>query len=328
MYSENLFNICQSKGWWNPKNGTLNWVKAVSNGEFHHPYYSLRRIWRIFSIVKPSVKFNPWVNGPFTKEYPFSIVPDKKLSVKDVIAIHRDYYQGTDFDLTKGVASGAYNNPLRNECPNTDKTDLTDIKNKDGAWERSIAIVRCVYYHINQMRNSMPDPVGGVIWFGFDKPAESCVMPIYAGVTALPKPFTIGDYAHYNPKSAWWIFNTVAHYATLKYRYMIEDIKKLQQDIENNEFAMQPAIEETALNLIKNNKKQLAEKFLTEYCAFNAKSVLAQWKKLQRELYVKYNGQYVISKDGTIKLTDHSPEWLGKTNYIGNLQSYNKPTLQ
>ena len=257
MYCKNLFKICQSKGWWNPKDGPFIWVKAVTTGEFHHPYYSLRRVWRALSLVKPSAKFSPWVDGPFTSKYPFSVVPDKKLNVKDILSIHRDYYQGTEFDLTKGSAAGPYGNPLRNEMPATKigGTDLADVQmNKNGAWERSIAIIRCVYYHVNQMRNYLPDPVGGVIWYGFDKPAESCVMPIYAGVTAVPKSFTIGSYVKYNPKSAWWLFNRVAEQVTLNYQSMIKGVKKLQHQIENDEFAIQPAVEETANNLIKEKK--------------------------------------------------------------------------
>ncbi len=328
MFCEKLFEICQTKGWWNPKDGPFNWIKAVTSGEFRHPYYSLRRVWRALSLVKPSAKFSPWVDGPFTKKYPFSVVPDKKLKVKDIIAIHRDYYQGTEFDLSKGTATGPFGNPLRNEMPavKIGGTNLADVQmNKKGEWERSIAIIRCVYYHVNQMRNFLPDQVGGVIWFGFDKPAETCVMPIYAGVTALPKSFTVGSYIKYNPKSAWWIFNRVAEEVTLNYKDMIKDVIELQLQIENNEFAMQWAIDKTAKDLIENKKVSLAEEYLTEYCTFNAKNVLKQWKKLLRKLYVKYNDQYIVSKNRDSELVGYPKDWLDKTNYYGNLQSYKKP---
>ena len=122
---------------------------------------------RVYSIVKPSSNFSPWTDGPFSKQYPVSIVPDKKVSVQDIIKIHRDYYQGTEFDLTKSKVAGPYGNPLLNESPaqNISSADLADVKKDvNGSWERSIAINRCVYYHVNQMRDSMPDEVCGVIW--------------------------------------------------------------------------------------------------------------------------------------------------------------------
>eukprot|EP00608_Synchroma_pusillum_P002118 CAMPEP_0198434438 /NCGR_PEP_ID=MMETSP1452-20131203/32680_1 /TAXON_ID=1181717 /ORGANISM="Synchroma pusillum, Strain CCMP3072" /LENGTH=37 /DNA_ID= /DNA_START= /DNA_END= /DNA_ORIENTATION= len=33
---------------------------------------------------------------------------DYKLSVQDVMRINRDHYEGTKYDLTKGVAAGPY----------------------------------------------------------------------------------------------------------------------------------------------------------------------------------------------------------------------------
>ncbi len=43
--------------------GTLDWLTAVSNGEFRHPYYSLRRVWRVLSRVAPSLVTVPLGRG-------------------------------------------------------------------------------------------------------------------------------------------------------------------------------------------------------------------------------------------------------------------------
>jgi dipeptidase len=111
MYCENLFDICKALGWWKPDQGKLDWLCAVSNGEFNHPYYSLRRVWRIFSLIKPSADFPAQVANWDTKAYPFSVKPDRKLSVTDVMTLHRDVYEGTSFDLTKGLAAGSFGDP-------------------------------------------------------------------------------------------------------------------------------------------------------------------------------------------------------------------------
>lgn len=83
----------------------------ISISEFHHPYYSLRRIWRAQSLVAPSLNLSPWAEGALTRAYPFAVTPDKKLSVSDLFTIHRDNYEGTEFDLTKGLAAGPFSDP-------------------------------------------------------------------------------------------------------------------------------------------------------------------------------------------------------------------------
>jgi dipeptidase len=44
---------------------------------------------------------------------PFSVAPDKLLSPQDVLSYVRDHYEGTAFDLTKGLAAGPYGDPDR-----------------------------------------------------------------------------------------------------------------------------------------------------------------------------------------------------------------------
>ena len=115
MFSANIFDIAQQKGWWKPESGPLDFARVYGDGEFHHPYYSLRRVWRAQSLVAPSLALSPWAEGAFTRAYPFAVTPDKKLSVADIFAIHRDNYEGTEFDLTKGLAAGPFGNPNRFE---------------------------------------------------------------------------------------------------------------------------------------------------------------------------------------------------------------------
>ena len=327
LYSDNLFEVCQKKKWWNPSQGDLNWQKAVTNGEFRHPYYSLRRVWRVLDIIKPSAKFTPWVEGPFTKKYPLFVKPDKKLSVKDIIAIHRDYYQGTQFDLTKGKAAGIYHNPTRYDLNlSSGNSKIADAgKNTKGGRERSIASFRCNYYHVNQMRDFLPDAIGGVTWFGFDKPAETCVMPVYAGVNSLPMSFSEGDYMHYDYNSAWWTFNFLANYVTLRYSDMIKDVNKVQKSIEDKEFKMQPSIEETALNLFSKHEDNLAKEFLTMYVKYNAESVINKWRQLTKSLIVKYNDGYTIDSKSHRANRTYPANYLKETGYTGALQSYKKP---
>ena len=103
----------------------------MSYGEYNHPYYSLRRVWRLFSLVVPSKEFSPWVEDGFTRDYPFSIQPDQKLSVRDVMMLMRDHYEGTEFDLTKEIAAGPFGNPNRCYGPNDGQGDVGNPNRED-----------------------------------------------------------------------------------------------------------------------------------------------------------------------------------------------------
>ncbi|MBW2569872.1 MAG: C69 family dipeptidase [Deltaproteobacteria bacterium] len=144
----------------------------------------------------------------YTKAYPFSVNPDKKLSVADIAAIYRDHYEGTEFDLTKGRAAGPFGDPTRYE-KNPDQGDDTWNLNKyqpKGAWERPLSIYRCGMMWINQGRSFLPDPVGGVSWIGLDRPAATCLMPFYAGVNELPELVETMNLIKFTRDSAWWAF--------------------------------------------------------------------------------------------------------------------------
>ena len=326
LYSANLFDVCREKGWWDPKDGPLDWLEAVSTSEYRHPYYSQRRVWRVFDLAKPSAKFSPWTDGPFSKAYPFAVKPDKKLGVSDVLALHRDYYQGTEFDLTKGMAAGAYGNPMRYDCPSGAEANVPETcGNVRGAWERSISVYRCVYYHVNQLRANLPDPVGGLIWFGFDNPAAGCVIPVYASVTKLPESFGRGTYIRYDPQSAWWTFNFLSNYATRKYSYMIQDIQQLQQKIEEEQRGSQPMIEKISTRLLEDGKETQAREYLTQYCITAADSVLRKWCNLTSDLIVKYNDGYLVEPNGATKKLGYPEKWLKNVGYQDGPLSYQKP---
>ncbi len=326
MYSKNLFDVARDKGWWKPEDGKLDWLKAVSNGEYTHPYYSLRRVWRALSLLNPSADLDPWVEDGFTKAYPFSIKPDKKLTVADVAAIHRDHYEGTEFDLTKGPAAGPYGNPNRYPGP-YDKSEIGTGKTKvKGAWERPLSIFRCGYVYVNQSRGFLPDPIGGVSWFGNDRPAETCLVPFYVGVNSLPSVYTTGDIWKFDNKSALWAFNFVANYADLRYAYMAEDIHARRKVIEREEFALQPAVEQAALYLHDRGQLDLCKKYLTNYCTANADRVVRSWWELAETLIVKYNDGYRVTPGRPEEKIGYPEWWLEKSGYYDGPIDYRKPT--
>jgi dipeptidase len=293
LFSANLFKVAEEqKVWKKGDKEPLNWLKLVCPGEFDHPYYSLRRVWRVFSLINPSLNLSPWVKDSFTKEYPFSIKPEKKLALQDVMRLHRDFYEGTEFDLTKGLAAGPYGCPYR-YLGKYDTTDFPDKRTEalEGAWERPISVYYVGYTYINQIRSSYPDVVGGVTWISFDAPYSGCFMPIYIGMGDLPDYFQYGDTQKFSQDFIFHPFNFVGNWLSMNYENMIVEVVKKQKELEKKEFDYQTDLERQAMQLYNNNP-DVAKRFLQEYCFKNSQEVMKEWIELGYYLVGKFSDNF------------------------------------
>ncbi|MBI5346274.1 MAG: C69 family dipeptidase [Chlamydiae bacterium] len=320
LYSSNLYQIAKEQNW-TKDNQLLNWQKSVCPGEFDHPYYSLRRVWRVLSKMSPASNLSPYVESAFTKYYPFSIKPDKKLSVQDVISLIRDHYEGTEFDLTKGLAAGPFG------CPNRyigdyDRVDFPNQMKKplEGAWERSISIYYTGFSYVTQLRGSLPHGLGGLTWIGFDDPYQTCFIPIYAGVESLPKSFEYGNPQKFDPDFAWWIFNYSANWTDCFYDRIIGEVQKTQTKLEKEEFDNQKMIEEKALQYFSKDPKE-GKKYLTTYCRDNANNIVNQWWDLAKFILAKFTDGFDNLPNSGSKL-GYPAWWLKDVGYEKGPTSY------
>ena len=326
MYSQNIFTVAQEKGWWTPESGPLDFTSVYGGGEYG-PYNSLRRIWRVQSLVAPSLKLSPWVEGWMTRAYPFAVAPDKKLSVRDIVAIHRDNYEGTEFDLTTGLAAGPFGDPSRFDGKNGKIIDKDGkVTTVSGSFERPINKFRCVYAFVTQSRSWMPDAVGGVLWLGPNRPATTVYMPFYAGAGNLPESVQQGNILKFDRSSMWMAFNYVDNYSMLKYSYMSKDIFALRDTFEKQAFEKQPELEKKALELWTQGDQQRACAILTSYSEKNADTILASWWKLSEDLYIKYNDGFLNNEDGIGQQLFYPGEWLQQVGYEDGPTSYDKKT--
>lgn len=324
MFSKTLHDVAKKHGWWKPEEGKLDWLRTVSLGEYNHPYYSLRRVWRVFSMAAPSKGLSPWVEDGFTKDYPFSVKPDRNLSVRDVMAFHRDHYEGTEFDLTKGVGAGPFGYPDRFYGPYDGAGDVGDPKRKlDGAWERPLSVTYCGYAFVNQARGWLPDPVGGVMWLGLDKPADTVFIPFHIGVTHLPESVEVVDTGKYSRESAWWTFNFLANYAGLKYSYMHGEITALQEQLEEGFLNTLSVVDRRAQHLFAADPEK-ARAYLTEAGERNTEETLSRWWDLTESLIVKYNDGLLNEPGKMGQPLGYPREWLEGTSWPTGPTVYEK----
>jgi dipeptidase len=257
MASSNVKSLAADYGWWDPKgNKPFRWDEA---------YWGKRanglRTWRSLSLLVPSLNLKPNAEG-----YPIPVKPDKKISFFDLRKLYQDFYQGTEFDRTKGLAAGPFSCPW---WPRGSGEPYGTIPDATGP---SLAII--------QSRDWLPDLIGGLTWLGLGGWGDGCVyVPFYAGVTILPEAYMSGIKTRFSWDSAYWTFNLVANWARLHYSRMMGEIAKVQSAIETAEMNRLAGIDEEAYSLYRSDPSRAVE-YLNEYCLRNAEDVLSQWKEL------------------------------------------------
>jgi len=306
IYSKNVISFATEKGYYDPSKG-----KPFSFSDAYNPpteeqiRYSARRVWSIFRRVSPSLNLSPAYSS-FEKDalpYPLFIKADRKLDVQDVIALHRDHYEGTEFDMTKDLAAGPFS------APDKWRPIKWEVDGKKYAWERPIATQQASFVFIAEPRADLPDEIGGIYWYGLDNPYTNFFAPFYTSISSLPKSYTIGRLNKFTRESAWWAFNFVANYANLRWSYMIQDIQKVQTEIEDDLFGNQTEIEAEAKRLLKENPAEV-EKYLTNYCVESAETGIQKWWDLGDFLITKYNDGYIQNEKGRPQEIGYPESWL------------------
>jgi dipeptidase len=213
----------------------------------------------------------------------------------------RDHFEGTEFDLTKGIDAGPFGNPNRSR----------PLKWKAGdseyMWERPISLMHTAATFVTQSRAELPDCIGGVLWWGMDDPYSTCFSPFYCGIDRIPDSYSFSDYRKFSWDSAWWAFGFVGNYMNIKYSLMIKDVQAIQSEIEGKLLSYQPYVEKIALEMYLKDPA-LAKSFLTDYCVNNGDMVYKRWRDLGEFLIIKYNDGFMRDKNNNNKDTGY-PEW-------------------
>lgn len=271
------------------------------------PNYDRRRIWRGMSLLAPSTKLDP---GEPSWVYPLFLKPDKKITPKDLFTVLMDHYQGTEYDHY-GMNSSKYRpvGSLEPRDPGKVKEIYLHLNAKRlyqpaPVWgqERIIGTTRAVTTYCAQLRNWLPDPMGGVLWAGLAEGATSAHIPWYCGITETPQDYNVADQEEgpyltslfkgslYDESSAYWAFRILSNLVNLFYTATRDEVIPVWREWEDNLYALQPAIEKTALELCE--KPYLLIDFLTTYSCSKAEEALEMAKIMARKLHTiiaRYN---------------------------------------
>lgn len=264
------------------------------------------RIWSLFRRIAPSANLPKEFSTDATSPalLPLWVKPARRLSVSDVMALMRDHFEGTSLDLSQGVGAGPHGLPYRWR-PLTWKFDGADYTN-----ERPVSTQQTGFSFVAQSRGYLPNPIGGLLWFGVDDTYSTVYVPIYCGIREAPRAFAVGtgNFREFNWESAFWVFNFVSNYTYLRYNDMIRDVQRAQQDLEGGFVARQTEVEATALRLYRDTP-DLAHDFLTNYSAKQTQITVDRWRKLGESLIVKYLDGNVRDEDGRIREVGYPEAW-------------------
>jgi dipeptidase len=263
------------------------------------------RVWSICRRAAPSRNFSDayFRGAAGAEDYPLFVKPDKRLSVGDVMALMRDHYEGTPYDMTKGIDAGPFGSPLR-------LRELAfSVEGKGYMWERPISTQQAGFVVVTQSRNGLPDAVGGLTWFTPDEASTSCFIPLYCSIGTLPEPYTRGEYRKFTWDSAWWVTNLVSNLAYDRWSRVYPDVQQAQREQESALLKMQPVIEETAAKLAATDPA-LTRSFLTSYSVSSAEGVFRRWQDLASAILTKHVDGFVKDPNGRPRSPGYAKDWL------------------
>lgn len=316
VYAADVFDLARQHGWYSGTDAEFSFSDVFAPLDFSSARACEARVWAGFNRVNSQMgEFTEYAMGhDLTNRMPLWIKPDKKLGVEDVIDMMRDYYQGTPMDMTKDVGAGPYLSTVRWRPMSFTVDGQTYIN------ERAISTQQTGFSFVAQSRSWLPDPVGGILWFGVDDTYYTVYTPIYCGVTAVPKSFAVGngDIMTYSETSAFWVFNEVTNFVYSRASVMTPDLQAKQKELEQKYMNELPAIDKAATELYnKSPKKALA--YITDYSVKSGDYTVSQWRELYKHLFTKYMDGNIKTKNPpkegykyvtpSVKQPGYSEEW-------------------
>ncbi|MFH1006260.1 MAG: C69 family dipeptidase [Candidatus Latescibacterota bacterium] len=284
--SPDLIEYAVQRGWYDPDGEEpFSYKKAYESpekGGFEAEHGCDSRQWRGQCLVTGTE-----IPLPVHEPLPFSVKPDRKLTVQHMRDILSDHLEGTPFDK-----SNAYHSGSPHDLMNSGDGSICSQQNQEAA--------------VFQLRNGLPPEVGCVYWRTTAASCSGVLTPWYIGITETPDGYFLQENRtedarlafhsdpppetfEYDPDKAFWIFNELENLVDLDYRGNIEVVRAVWEEFETRVFEMQPAIEQAALQLLKRDTA-LGRAYLTDYCSSVALEAMEKAKRISLQLKTKVYG--------------------------------------
>lgn len=295
LYSNDVISFAKTKGFYDGKDKDFSFSDTYAPVNFEGARFCETRVWAAFRMVNNDMdKYKDYVSGHnLTNRMPLWIKPNRKVTLDDMFKFLADHFEGTSLDMTKDIGAGPYHCPYRWR-PLTWKVDEKEYCN-----ERASATQQTGFTFVTQSRSWLPDPIGGINWFGVDDAASTVHTPIYCGINKIPETYAQGNgkMMEFSDNAAFWIFNQVSNFAYTRYDVIHPEISKKSNELEKKYLTYTKAIDIAAAELYKTNKDYAID-YITNFSVNTANNTVYEWKDFYKYLFTKYMDGNIKEKDG------------------------------
>ncbi len=287
LYSPDVISFARQMGYFEGADEDFSFCDAYAPLSFGGMRGCDARVWAFFRTVADDMdRYTDYAMGLNPENrLPLWVKPRTKVETKQLFDCMRDHFEGTPMDMRRDLGAGGHGSPYRWR-PMTFTVDGTEYTN-----ERATATQQTGFWFVAQARPQLPDDMG-ILWFGVDDAATSCLTPLYCSATEVPECFdeTNGSMLEYSSTSAFWLFNRVAQFAYLIYDRVEPVVRAAADEWEEAQLDALHRTDAEALGM----KPRKRAKYLTRRSVERAGELFDRWSELDRYLLVKF-------MDGNVK---------------------------
>lgn len=284
LYAPDVISFAREKGYYSGDDADFSFCDAYAPLNFSAMRACEARVWSFFRTFADDMdKYVDYAMGyNAANRMPLWVKPATKISPKQVFDAMRDHFEGTPMDMTKDLGAGGHGLPYRW------RPMSFEVDGKEYINERATATQQTGFWMVGQARPGKT----GILWFGVDDAATSCLTPIYCNTTEAPECFAEGNGSmlEYSPTSAFWLFNRVTNFAYLRYDMMSADIRKVVDFWERSMLEAVAGVDWTVEGMSPKQQR----KHLTQFSVNTAQVMFENWTRLDKYLLIKY-------MDGNVK---------------------------
>ena len=325
LYSKDVISFARKMKLYEGKDIDFDFAKTYCPLNFDGARYCEARVWTVYNrFAKGMEKYLDYASGNNidAAPLPLYIYPDRPVSFDDVMSAMGDHYENTPFDMTNDPGAGPYLSPYRPRPLAWKYNEQTYFN------ERPVGTQQSSFSFISQMRSSLPNPIGGILWFANDDAHTSPYTPVYCCVREVPSCYTLkyGNAVKFSLKSAFWVQNWVSNMVYPRYSQVYPDVKRVIDELHQKHFTAQNNIEITAQDLYKTNPENSIA-FLTKYSNRMAEEMMTRWVELGWYLVVKHNDmvEKVDTPDGSFEVASEGADTINaKVKNVGYPQKTRK----
>lgn len=325
LYSKDVISFARKMKLYEGKDIDFDFAKTYCPLNFDGARYCEARVWTVYNrFAKGMEKYLDYASGKNidADPLPLYIYPDRPVSFDDVMSAMGDHYENTPFDMTTDPGAGPYLSPYRPRPLAWKYNEQTYFN------ERPVGTQQSSFSFISQMRSSLPNPIGGILWFANDDVHTSPYTPVYCCVREVPSCYTLkyGNAVKFSLKSAFWVQNWVSNMVYPRYSQVYPDVKRVIDELHQKHFSAQNNIETTAQDLYKTNPENTIA-FLTKYSNRMAEEMMTRWVELGWYLVVKHNDmvEKVDTPDGSFEVASEGADTINaKVKNVGYPQKTRK----